>query len=179
MTMQDLAMAMQRAKAVLRRRPDMGLHDDTPATARWLRGTRIVSSHANGTRMITDMPGEVGGSGDQVTPGWLFRAGFASCAATRIAMGAAEEGIELAALEVQASSRSDTRGLLGMEDAQGAPVQAGPRDVQLHVRLAAHGVATERLRTLVERSLRHSPIPDAVRTAVPVDVRIDIDARSS
>jgi uncharacterized OsmC-like protein len=60
------------------------------------------------------MPSEVGGSGDQVTPGWLFRAGLASCAATRIAMAAAAEGIELATLEVRASSRSDTRGLLGM-----------------------------------------------------------------
>jgi hypothetical protein len=34
-----------------------------------------------------------------VTPGWLFRAGFASCAATCIAMGAAAQGIELASLE--------------------------------------------------------------------------------
>ena len=52
-------------------------------------------------------------------------------------MAAAAEGIELAALEVRASSRSDARGLLGMAEADGAPVSAGPRDVQLHVRIAA------------------------------------------
>ena len=172
----DLATAMQRAAKALQRRPATGIHDDAPATARWQAGTRIVASHANGTQVLTDMPGELGGSGDQVTPGWLFRAGLASCLATRIAMGAAAEGIELGRLEVLASSRSDTRGLLGMVDAVGAPVFAGPCDVRLHVRIAAPGVPSQRLRALVEDSHRHSPIPAAVEHAVPVDLRIDIDA---
>src|SRR5678816_3705896 len=70
MTTGDLAQALQRAQSVLRRRPEMGLHDDAPATARWQHGTRTVASHANGMQMTTDMPGELGGSGDQVTPGW-------------------------------------------------------------------------------------------------------------
>ena len=176
MTTQDIAAAMQRVEKVLRRRPEIGLHDDAPATARWESGTRVVASHANGTQMLTDMPGELGGSGDQVTPGWLFRAGLASCAATRIAMGAAAEGIELATLEVLASSRSDTRGLLGITDAEGEPVYAGPQDVQLHVRISARGVSPERLRTLVEDGCRCSPVPNALQNAVPVALRIDVDA---
>ena len=110
MTTGDLAQALQRAQSVLRRRPEMGLHDDAPATARWQHGTRTVASHANGMQMTTDMPGELGGSGDQVTPGWLFRAGLASCAATSIAMAAAAQQIELTSLEVRATSRSDARG---------------------------------------------------------------------
>ena len=120
----------------------MGLHDDAPATARWEGGTRVVASHANGTQVPTDMPAELGGTGDQVTPGWLFRAG------ARLVRGddasrwpRPPQGIELTTLEVRASSRSDTRGLLGMADADGEPVCAGPRDVQLHVRIAAPGVA--------------------------------------
>src|SRR5438552_3676240 len=100
MGMHDIAAAMQRVEEVLRRRPDAGLHDDAPATARWQGGTRIVASHANGTQMQTDMPDELGGSGERVTPGWLFRAGVASCAATRIAMAAAAEGVALDTLEV-------------------------------------------------------------------------------
>ena len=68
MSMQDIAAAMQRAQAALERRPDMGLHDDAPATARWQGGVRVESSHANGTAMLTDMPCELGGSGDRVTP---------------------------------------------------------------------------------------------------------------
>lgn len=104
--LQNLATALQRVEAVLRRRPEMGLQDDAPATARWESGLRFVASHANGTQLVTDMPAELGGSGDQVTPGWLFRAGLASCAATCIVLAAAAEGIALATLEVSASRLS-------------------------------------------------------------------------
>lgn len=174
-TQRDLATAMQRAKKVLQRRPEVGMHDDAPAAARWESGTRVVASHANGTQMSTDMPDDLGGSGDRVTPGWLFRAGLASCSATSIAMAAAADGIALAALEVRATSRSDTRGLLGMADAEGEPVQAGPCDVQLRVRISAPGVSPERLRALVEDGLCHSPIPNAVRSATPLALHIDVD----
>src|SRR5262245_27467062 len=133
MSMQALASAIERTQRVLQRRPAIGLHDDPPATAEWRGGTRVVSRHANGTQVLSDMPTEVGGSGDQVTPGWLLRAGLAACATTRIAMGAAMAGIELSALEVTAACRSDTRGLLGMVDASGAPVGAQPMDVELRV----------------------------------------------
>lgn len=176
MAMPDIAAAMQRVEKVLLRRPEMGTHDDAPAMARWRGDMLIATSHANGTQVLTDMPGELGGNGDQVTPGWLFRAGVASCLATRIAMGAAAEGIELTTLEVQASSRSDLRGLFGMADATGEPASAGPRSVQLHVHISAHGVSPQRLRTLVEDSHRCSPMPNALEHAVPVDLHIDVDA---
>ena len=169
-----LAHALRRVQTALQRRPDLGLHDDAPATARWQGSTRVVAMHANGTALSTDMPGEVGGTGDQVTPGWLFRAGLASCAATSIAMTAAADGIALSLLEVRASSRSDMRGLLGMTDANGTPVYAGPCDVQLHVRIAAPDVASERLRSLVEKGYRCSPIPNAVVNVSPVDLYIDV-----
>ena len=127
MTMQTIAAAMQRVESVFQRRPEAGLADDTPATAHWESGTRVVSRHPNGTQVVTDMPSEIGGSGDQVTPGWLLRAALASCAATRIAMAAAAAGVELTTLDVAASSRSDARGLLGMVNADGQPVPAEPR----------------------------------------------------
>ena len=176
MPIKDIAAAVHRVESVLRRRPEMGLHDDSPATARWQSGTRIDSSHSNGTQVQTDMPAELGGSGEQVTPGWLFRAGVASCLATCIAMRAANAGIELSALEVRASSRSDLRGLLGMKDATGEAVCAGPCDVQLAVRIEAHGIAPEQLRNLVEESHRCSPMPTALRNALPVALRIDTGA---
>jgi uncharacterized OsmC-like protein len=175
MTMHDVAAAMQRAATVLQRRPEIGLHDDAPAAARWMGGTRIVASHANGTEVLTDMPGDLGGSGDKVTPGSLFRAGLASCSATTIAMSAAAQGIELSALEVRASSRSDTRALLGVAEADGEPVYAGPRDVQVSVRIAAHGIAPERLRIMVEDALRRSPVPNALPHPTPFALRIEVE----
>lgn len=174
MPTQDLATAMQRVQNALQRHPRAGLHDDAPATARWSGGTRVVASHANGAQVLTDMPAELGGTGDQVTPGWLFRAGFASCAATSIVMAAAREGIALRTLELRVSSRSDTRGLLGMSDESGQPVDAMPGDVTLHVHIAADGIAPERLRALAEQGIACSPIPRAVQHAVPVALRIDV-----
>ena len=176
MQAQEIAAALQRVQSVLLRRPSSGVHDDAPATARWDGGTRVLASHANGTQLATDMPGELGGSGDQVTPGWLFRAGLASCAATSIAMAAARQGIALATLELQACSRSDARGLLGMAGADGVSVNAGPSDLQLRVRIAAPGIAPERLRELVEQALRCSPIPCAVQSAVPMALHVDVGA---
>lgn len=176
MTMQSIAAAMQRVESVFQRRPEAGLLDDTPAMARWQSDMRVVSHHPNGTRVLTDMPSELGGSGDQVTPGWLLRAALASCAATRIAMAAAAAGVELTTLEVAASSRSDARGLLGMGDADGQPVPAGPRDVLLSVRIAARGIAAERLRTLVEHSHGCSPVTAALQAALPVALHIEVDA---
>jgi len=175
MASQDVAAAKQREESVLKRRPEVGLHDDAPATARWESGTRVLSSHANGTRIPTDMPTELGGTGDQVTPGWLFRAGLASCLATRIAMGAAAARIELTELEVLASSRSDARGIFGMVDASGEAVCAGPRDVELVVRIAAPGASLERLRALVDDSNRCSPVSAALRDAVPTTMRVEVD----
>ena len=69
-------------------------------------------------------------------------------------MGAAAKGIELSSLEVLATSKSDIRGLLGMADAEGEPVPAGPRDVQLVVRDLLHiGVDPARLRSAGRREL--------------------------
>jgi uncharacterized OsmC-like protein len=175
MASQEIAAAMQRVASVLKRRPEVGLHHDAPVTARLESGTRVVSSHANGTRLLTDMPTELGGSGDQVTPGWLLRAGLASCLATRIAMGAAAAGFELAMLEVLASSRSDARGIFGMPEASGEPVCAAPRDVQVLVRIAAPGISPEQLRILVEESNRCSPVSAALQEAVPLTLSIEVD----
>lgn len=174
MSAQYVADAMQRVEVVLRRRPDMGLHDDSPAIARWRDSTRIVTSNPNGVEIATDMPGELGGTGDQVTPGWLMRAALASCTATRIAMSAAAAGIELTTLELRATSRSDTRGILGMTEADGSPIGAGPQDLQLHVTIAARGVPAEKLRELVEESHRCSPVPCAIQEPTPVELLIEV-----
>lgn len=175
MTLQDIATAIERVESAFRRRPAAGLHDDAPAAARWEGGTRVVATHANGAAVVTDMPVELGGSGDQVTPGWLLRAALASCATTRIAMAAAVEGIELSSLSVDAGSRSDARGLLGMTESDGSQVPAAACDVELTVRIAAVGQSPERLRALVEGCDRFSPVSETLRHAVPVAARIQVD----
>jgi uncharacterized OsmC-like protein len=174
MGLQHVADAIARAVAVLQRRPSMGLQDDSPAIAHWHGGAQVATRHANGTQVVTDLAKELGGSGEHVTPGWLLRAGLASCGATSIAMVAAEQNIELRALELHASSRSDTRGLLGMEAADGASISAGPQDVELRVMISANGASPGQLRALVETALSRSPVPAAMRQPVAVQWRIEV-----
>ena len=176
MAAQDIAQALRRAETVLQRKPGMGLHDDAPATARWDKDLTVTASHANGTEVATDMPRELGGGGERVTPGWLFRAGLASCVTTRIAMTAAAEGISLSALEIVVSSRSDTRGIFGMAESDGTLVDAGPVQVQMRVRIDAPGVSRERLQQLVEYSYRCSPMLCAMQSAVPVELKVETAA---
>lgn len=174
----DIAVALERVRKVFQRRPEQGLHDDAPATSRWTGGLRVIASHANGTQISTDMPAELGGSGDQVTPGWMLRAGFASCTATCIAMAAAEQGIELDALEVQVKSRTDSRGMLGMPGADDTEVPAGPQDMQVIVKIAARGAASQRLRALVEQNYQRSPMACALNGATPVALHIEVEVEA-
>lgn len=158
----DVADALQRAVAVFTRRPDMGLHEDACARATWQGSTHFSNHHAMGTRMDTDMPRELGGSGDHPSPGWLFRAGIAACCGTAITMVAASEDIVLDALEVVVGSHSDTRGLLGMRDATGRPIHPGPAEMRMDIRIAAAHADAERLRALVDEGLRRSPMHAAL-----------------
>jgi uncharacterized OsmC-like protein len=175
MAVQDIASAMRRVESAYRRRPQVALIDDTPAVVRWDGGLRTVARSEKQDEIATEMPVEIGGAGDQVTPGWLLRAALASCAVTRIAMSAAVEGIELTSLQASASSRSDARGLMGLPDAAGQPVATGPGNVRLHVRIGARGVSTERLRALVLATSSLSPVTWALEHCVPVEMRIDVE----
>lgn len=171
-----IALAMQRAIGVFTRRPQQAMHDDATAYACWRGGTRVATSHDNGTRIETDMPSELGGSGDRVSPGWLFRAGIAACGTTVIAMVAASQGIELEELEIHVGSRSDARGMLGMRDAAGDPVPAGAVGFSIEVRIRASTVDEARLRALVEEGLRRSPMQDAMLRHPPLSVQVHVQA---
>lgn len=169
-----VAEALARAKDVFGKRPSAALHDDAPGVARWDGGVRTVTCHPAGHEVATDMPSELGGAGGEVSPGWMVRAGIAACTATSIAMTAAMEGIELDVLEVRAESRSDTRGVLGLTEADGAAVYPGPMGLAMHVRIAAAGVSADRLRALVEQANARAPMSAIVRDALPMPLKITL-----
>lgn len=173
---EKIQMAMQRVRAVLARRPQAGIALDEPATARWEEGLRVMTRDERGTQILTDMVAELGGEGNQVSPGWLLRAGLASCLATRIAMEAAAAGIVLTRLEVTARSRSDARGLLGITDERGMPVTPAPGEVQLDVSIDAANEPHERLRAMIEASRSCSPVSAALEQALAVRLRVYIGA---
>lgn len=164
--------ALLRVEEVLQRRPAFGIKDDAPAHAVWEGATGCSVSHPNGARVATDMPPELGGQGAGVSPGWLFRSGIAACALTAIALTAARAGVRLQRLEVDVSSRSDLRGLLGMADETGAPVYAGSRDLGLRVSVAADGLQPPALQALVAQALGRSPMSCVVQRGS--DIAVDV-----
>ena len=177
MTTQEIAAALQRVEAVVRRRPDVAMHEESPATARWEGGRASWRATRNGTKIASDLPREFGGAGDDITPGWLFRAGFASCTATCIVMAAAAKGIELASLEVLVTSRSDIRGVLGIADAEGAAGACGAaRRATRRPHLGPRGRARAIAKRSSKQAIGCSPISTAVRSAVPVDLQIEVGA---
>jgi uncharacterized OsmC-like protein len=175
MSMERIADAVRETTAIFRRRPDLGPGEDSPATVSWAGGLRFEGEHPSGRRIATDMPDRVGGEGGEITPGWLLRAGVGACTATCIVIAAAERGIALTRLEIRTTSRSDSRGVLGMAETDGRAVDAGAGDYRLAVRIGARNASREGLVALVEEGRRRSPIYLALVRAQPVAVDIEIE----
>jgi uncharacterized OsmC-like protein len=121
-------------------------------------------------RIVTDMPGGVGGQAEEPSPGWLFRAAIASCVASTIAMEAAREGVTLTSLQVEVDSESDDRGILGMDEA----VPPGPLSTRIRIRGRAEAAEKGRLNDLIERGAARCPVWDATQRAVQTSMEIEI-----
>lgn len=173
--MHEISAAVKRSTLVLKRVPRIGLQPNSPARVSWTGGTRTVATHPGGRQVVTDLATTFGGSGDDVSPGWLFRAAIASCAATSIVLAAAQEDVEIIALDVHVTSSSDARGLLGVLDANGQPVYAGPCDVQTAIHVSARNIALDRLHALVDEALCRSPIPNALPNVTPMSLSVHAD----
>lgn len=161
----DIAQAIARVRDYFATHSDDARSTDSLAQARLIEGLRVRVEGPNGWTIDTDMATAVGGGGSAPSPGWLLRAAVASCDAVLIAMQAAEEGVGLRSLEADVTSESDDRGLVGLGD-----VPAGPLSLTLTVRIAGEGTSEQELSALVERALRRSPVSDALKRSVPVQV---------
>lgn len=174
MAARDVATALARAEEVFRRRPSAALGADAPAMSVWAGGMQVLTRHADGLAVATDLPAEFGGSGEGVAPGWLMRAGLAACTATSIAMTAARYGLNLDLLDVRADSLSDHRGVLAMCAEDGAPVEPAPLELSLAVRIGAAGVDANRLRDVVERARRCSPMLVLAERGAPLSMTVEV-----
>ena len=173
MTNNETSSALKRVQSVYERRPGSALHADSPAVARWHEGLRVVTTHPSGRSVVSDMPSEFGGSGAEITPGWYSRAGTAACTATCLAIAAELRGIVLTRLEVTVESRSDSRGVLGMREEGGPPVDAAPAGFVVRVTVA--GAADDAaLEALAREGSRCSPIAQSLARANDVELHIEI-----
>jgi uncharacterized OsmC-like protein len=167
--MSSIREAVQKATEYLRDHPADAVSTDTRATAVVQSGLRVKVTGPGNESVATDMVPSVGGEGSAPSPGWLLRAGMASCVATLLAMRAAQVGQTLDRAEVEVDSVSDDRGILGID----ASTPAGPLSVRIAVRVAAPSIERAQLETLVTWAIDHCPVVDAVRRAVPVNIELN------
>jgi len=167
--MAEIRESIENAVRYLSEHPDEARYTDSYARATIGEALRVQVEGPNRERIVTDMPGGVGGRGEEPSPGWLFRAAIASCVASTIGMEAAREGVTLSSLEVDVDSESDDRGILGMDTS----VPAGPLSTRIGIRARADGVEEERLRELLARGAGRCPVCDATKRAVEVSLEIE------
>ncbi len=166
----DIAESIRGARAYLTANPAEARYRDGAATAVVERGLRVRVDGPDGASVVTDMAKGIGGGGTAPSPGWLFRAAYASCVATLITMRAAETGVNIVGLEVTVDSESDDRGILGIDET----VPAGPLSMRVAVRATSADADPARVRAVVEWGTSHCPVDDAVRRAVPVELTVDV-----
>lgn len=158
---------LERARRLFLEKPAFARKPNAAATAVWRDGLSCEVSGPAAERAVTDMPEPMGGNGAGPNPGWLLRAGIASCAATAIAMRAAMTGIALDTLEVRVESESDARGLVGIPG-----VSSALESLRMKVRIGADGVGEEQLRELVAWGEAHSPVNCTLRAHPDITLEI-------
>jgi uncharacterized OsmC-like protein len=164
---ESIRRAIEQASGHLAADPAAGAGPDVAATAVREQGLRFRVEGRHG-EVTTDMAKGVGGDATAPSPGWLLRAALAACDATVVAMEAARDGVELTALTVTVDSDSDSRGLLGVDDA----IPPGPLAVRVRIELAAANASGEQLREIVRRAEDRSPVRDALARALPMSTEI-------
>jgi uncharacterized OsmC-like protein len=165
----DIRESIENAVRYVSEHPDEARYTDSFARATLDERLRAEVEGPAGERLVTDMPEGIGGRGERPSPGWLLRAAIASCVASTVGMEAAREGVTLRSLEVEVDSKSDDRGILGMDDS----VPSGPLTARVRVRAAAEGVEAGRLRKLIERGTGRCPVYDATARAIELTLEIE------
>ena len=152
--MSNVAEAIATLTKVLSAQPEKAQTKNVPARAVLHEGLKFQVTGPRGEKVLTDMPPQMGGAGSGANPGWLLRAGLASCNATVIAMRAAQLDLKLKSLEVTVESESDNRGLLGLDES----VSAGLRNLRTKVKIGAEAATPAQLREIVAWAEAHSPV---------------------
>lgn len=168
MTASQIKSSIENVADYLRKNPSAARSKDSTAVAVLEEGLRCRAEGPHGAVVMTDMPAAIGGGGSAPGAGWYLRAALATCDATMIAMRCATEGVTLRKLEVTVDSDSDDRGLVGADET----TPAGPLVVRVHVR-AVSDASVERFREIIDWVDRHSPVGNAIRRAIPVNISIE------
>lgn len=170
MSVEHIQQSVNGVIAYLKENPDDAISTSPPVTAVMEGGLKCRATGDRGQTVVTDMPQAVGGNGSAPSPDWLSRAALATSDATRIALHAAELGIELDTLEVTTDSVDDGRGLFGLDKS----VRAGSLSIRTRVKIGAAGISEKVLWEIVDYAVTHSPVADGCRRETPSTLEVTI-----
>jgi len=171
---EHVASKLASLRELLATEPQRAMSQDSAAVASLGPNLTCEVSGPGEAVVRTAMPPGMGGDGSGFSPGWYMRCAIASCAATTIALHAAEAGINLEDLEVRVDSTSDSRGILGAAD-----VRPGMLDARMTISATAPGVSTEELERIIRRADLGSPVGESVRNGVTVTTTVVTDRDSA
>jgi uncharacterized OsmC-like protein len=133
------------------------------ATAALEDGMRCETT-VRGHTVVSDEPRSLGGSDEAQSPVELFITSVATCQAVTYRLWAAELGIALDRVEVEAVGDIDLRGLLGIDGSE----RPGYDGVTLRIALSGPE-PRERYEELAAAVDRHCPLMDALARPLPVE----------
>jgi uncharacterized OsmC-like protein len=162
--------AVAAASAYLTAHPDEARYRDSAARATLTSGLAVHVVGPGGESLRTDMPRGIGGTAGAPSPGWFLRAALASCVASLVAIRAATLEIVIDHVEVVVDSESDDRGILGLDPS----IPAGPLSSRVAITINASGQSPAELAAIAGWAVDHCPVTDAVRRAVPIELRLNV-----
>jgi uncharacterized OsmC-like protein len=171
--MNAIATAITDTRAFLQERPDRGSTVDTPVTATLESGLRCSFRDGDVETGATDLPVRLGGSASAPSPGHYVRGAIAACAATAIAMRAAEIGVEIESVSVTAATTSDVPAFLGLHDGM-----VGFLGLEVTIDISAPGSSSRQIDELIEYALAHAPVSQSIEHPVPTTVRHNISSQA-
>jgi uncharacterized OsmC-like protein len=146
----------------------------------WQQGTRVLTRFAgytiDGDRqhegdrqfvLLSDEPVELSGTDAAPSPIEQLLHALGACIAATTNANAALMGIELTQLEVRLESDLNLRGFFALDDR----VRPGIGELRAQIAIAGNADA-EKLREIVERGYRYSPIRESVNNGVTLNREI-------
>lgn len=163
-------------KQKYREEPDSGVITLTVRSAKSDLGDPLHCSispeAAPGTVWQSGAHEGVGGLGDVPCSGDLLLGALAACQEVTIRMVAAAMGIELEALEVQASGRLDLRGTMGVS----SEVPVGFQSIECQTKVRVKGDdRPERTQRLLENAERYCVVLNTLREGVEVQSNFELE----
>ena len=166
-TIETIREALERSSTAVTWRPGRGQY--THINKAVINEGTTCSVEEKKFQMTVDVPPSIGGAGAGPTPGALMRSALTSCLAIGVKLWAARVDIEIDYVCVTLEGDVDARGELGVDD----EISPGYEGLRLCYVIESKAPKAE-IESVIERSLRYSPLFDVFTHKQKFDVTLDI-----